>query len=374
MASKAKKTEKKEENFEDSIFAKLIEEQRVVSVQEEFTNDVVVLFCGAKKSGKTSLIDRFINPNKEVQDVPKPTVALDYKYARYASDTSTSKVLAHIYDLGGDENFEEFVKIPVSPGATGNIVLCITVDISEPHSVIPSLEKWLRLLRAHVTTSLQALAQESQNGAKRVQEIQARTMAPWEKHQDRVGVLPFPVPLVIFATKCDVFLSEVDPEKRKGLCNALRYFAHAHGASLVFSSKQDKSSMNAVRALLRQLLFGVTAKQGIPEQLDSSKPLCVVSGNDCLQSIGAPQGRNCSEESWRSLAAQLFPDTNASAHKGGKRNESDTLSEELPKFPESSIDGMVEQRNEELQQYRRQVERNQRLASEGLDTNKMGVY
>jgi dynein light intermediate chain 2 len=374
MASKPKKVDKKEENFEDSIFAKLVEEQRKLSVEEEFTNDVAVLFCGSKKSGKTSLIDRFINPNKEEKDVPKPTVALDYKFARYASDTSTSKVLAHLYDLGGDDNFEEFVKIPMSPEACGNLVLGITVDISEPHSVIPALEKWLRLLRVQVGNSLQALAKESQNGAKRVQEQQARIMATWEEHPDKASVLPFPVPLVIFATKCDVFLSTVDPEKCKGLCRALRYFAHAHGASLVFSSIKDKPSMNNVRALLRQLLFGVTAKQGIPEQLDPSKPLCIVSGKDNLHAIGAPQGRNSGEDAWRDLAAQLFPDASASAHKGGKRSESDQVSEELPKFAESSIDGMVEQRIEELQQYRRQVERNLRLASEGLDTNKMGVY
>eukprot|EP00434_Breviolum_minutum_P023170 symbB.v1.2.020440.t3/scaffold1722.1/size104679/1 len=47
--------------------------------------------------------------------------------------------------------------------------------------------------------------------------------------------------------------------------------------------------------------------------------------------------------------------------------------EELFKYPESSIDGMVEQRSEELQQYRRQVQRNQRLASEGIEGNKVAA-
>merc|ERR1719198_862549 len=133
--------------------------------------------------------------------------------------------------------------------------------------------------------------------------------------------------------------------------------------------------MNSVRAVLRQLLFGVTSKKDIPEQLDSGKPICVIAGKDSLHSIGVPQGREGQgDAAWRELAAQLFPDTNPSASKGGKRSETEQVGEELLRFGESSIDGMVEQRVEELQQYRRQVERNQRLASEGLDGKQMGVF
>lgn len=363
---------KKEEGFEESIFAKLVEEQQKLSTEEEFANDIVLLVCGMKKTGKTSLIDRFNNATKDEKDVPKPTVALDYKYARFALENSTSKVLAHIYDLGGDENVEEMVKIPMSPAASGNMVLAITVDLSEPHSTIPSLERWLKILRERVTQSLQALAKESANGQKRVSECQATRMATWEEHPDKASLLPFPVPLVIFATKYDVLLSDVDPEKRKGLCKALRYFAHAHGATLVFTSIKDKASLNTMRNVLRQMLFGVAPKGGIAEQLDPSKPICVLAGKDNLQSIGAPQGTDGGEQSWRNLAAHLFPDANPSA-KGGKRSEADQVGEELPKYSESGIDGMVEQRLEELQQYRRQVERNQRLASESLES-KVGVF
>lgn len=82
---------------------------------------MTILFCGAKRSGKTSLIDRFVNPAKDDKDVPKPTVALDYKFARYdpasANATSTAKMLAHIYDLGGEECNDSLSGIPVSPAA-----------------------------------------------------------------------------------------------------------------------------------------------------------------------------------------------------------------------------------------------------------------
>merc|ERR1719163_2267848 len=124
--TKTKKKDNKEDNFEDAIISRLTDEQRQLTAEDEFATDVVLLFCGMKKSGKTAIIDRFINPTKE--DMPKPTVALDYKFARYASDTSTSKVLAHIYDLGGDYNMDELVKMPLCAGTCGNIVLGLTVD------------------------------------------------------------------------------------------------------------------------------------------------------------------------------------------------------------------------------------------------------
>lgn len=61
-----------------------------------------------------------------------------------------------------------------------------------------------------------------------------------------------------------------------------------------------------------------------------------------------------------------------SRSKETKKSDSVQVAEDLPSYSESSVDAMVEQRLGELQQYRRQVERNQRLASEGI-TSKDGV-
>jgi len=379
--SKKKKDAAPAKEEEPSILSLLIEEHQQKPVEEELANDVSVLFCGMKKSGQTSLIDRFINPLKEEKDQPKPTVALDYKFARYASETSTSKVLAHIYDLGGgDEGSEALVAIATSSVVTfaGNFVVALCVDLSEPHLVVPSLEKWLALLRAQAERIIASIAQDSKGGAKRAEQLKMKRLEAYEEHPDKAQVKPFPFPLVIFGTKCDVFLADVDPEKRKGLCRALRYFSHINGAHLVLTSLKDKTAMNTVRSILRQLLFGIAAKGGIPEQLDSSKPISISAGKDSLQNIGTPQGGKTGEQAWRDMAASLFPDTSQSSspQKGGagKRTDSDQVAEELQKHPESSVDGMVEQRIEELQVYRRQVERNQRLASEGLDGNKVGVF
>lgn len=371
--ARSRDRKKAEDDFEESILTKLVNEHQQKSAEEEFANDIAVLFCGMKKSGKTSLIDRFIKPDKDEKDQPKPTVALDYKFARYASETSTSKVLAHIYDLGGDENFEDLIRIAASKTQIGNIVLAVTLDMSEPQFVVPSLEKWLNLLHQQVESALQSLAQESQLGAKRVEALLKSRREAWEEHPDNAQVRPFPVPLVIFCTKCDVLLSETDPEKRKHLCKGLRFFAHTNGASLMFTSLRDKSTMNAMRSILRLLLFGVTPKGGVPEQTDPSKPVSVLAGKDNLQSIGLPTSMRDNWKAFKEQASQMFPEAAAGQRGAAKKSEIDQVAEELLRFGESSIDGMVEQRQEELVQYRRQVERNQRLASEGVDGVK-GVF
>lgn len=365
-ASRAKRKDGKgDEDFEHSILARLTKEYEQHAFSEESANDVAILFCGSKKSGKTSLVDRFINPTKDEKDIPKPTVALDYKFARYAAEGSTSKTLAHIYDLGGDDNNDELVAIPVSPATVSNLVLALIVDLSEPWTVLPTLDKWLPLLRQQSVKALQSLASESDAGARRVEASQARRQELFAAHPDASALNIFPVQLVIFGAKWDAFATGYDPEKRKVLCMALRHFAHVNGASLLFSSVGDKTAMNNVRGLLRQLLFGATVKGGLPEQLDAAKPLCTLAGRDSLLAIGAPLGGSSNEQAWRQMVNQLFHDPTLMS-KDGKKSESAQVSEELLKFPESSIDGMVEQRLEELVQYRRQVERNQRLASEGI--------
>lgn len=360
-AKPKKKEVSQKDELEASILGRLTEELNRNAAVDEFSNDVTVLFCGMKKCGKTSLVDRFINPNKDDKDQPKPTVSLDYKFARYAAENSTSKVLAHIYDLGGDEGNDDLVAIPVSASTVGNLVLAVTLDLSDAHHVVPVLEKWLNLLRTQVNKSLAAFAKDSACAHARAQAVQQARRDLYAESPDAGHVRPFPVPLVIFGTKWDC-LNDTDPEKRKGLCRALRHFAHTNGASLVFTSLKEKSSMNNARGVLRQLLFGVAAKGGLAEQLDSAKPICVAAGKDSFQGIGASQ----TDHAWREKVESLFPDPTP-AMKGPKKSEADQISDDMQKFPEASVDGMVEQRAEELNQYRRQVERAQRLAGEGVE-------
>lgn len=364
---------RKEEPEKVSILARL-EEERLQSLDEEDPNtDVTVFFCGMKKCGKTSLIDRFINPSKDDKDDPKPTVALDYKFARYASETSSTKILADIYDLC--EGMESLISIPMSPMTIGRLTVVVTVDLSEPSNALQALIKWLKLIRAQAMKSLDLWSKESAGAARRAEAKQNKAKEFYQNHPDKLQIKPLPVPLVIIGTKWDLFVAEADNEKRRSFTRALRYFAHVNGASLVFSSTKEKAASTVVRSVLRQLLFNVPLRNGI-EQFDIAKPLCVLAGKDTLQSIGSPLGGGdkdrVSDQAWLDLINQLYP-LSPGERSTKLQNDCLAVGEELLGYAEPAIDGMVEQRREELQLYRRQAERNQRLASEGFDSAKLSA-
>lgn len=358
-----------------SIWGQMVAEAKTKKDEGPDQGDVVALFCGKKRSGKTSLVERFINPQKEASDQPRSTVALDYKYARYASDASSSKSLAHIYDLGGDESqFGDLVAVVVTPETVEQLVLVITLDLSEPWSVLSSLQHWLEMLKSHVEKCLDILATSSGGqGASRVQALRSSRKEAFEGHPDAALVRPLPVPLVIIGTKWDVFVSESDAEKRKWLCRALRYHAHLNGAHLVCTSTVEKQSLKAMQNTLRGLFFGGGSRGSGGEQFDhSSKPIHIPVARDSFEQIGhAGSSGRTGEADWAALVEEVFP-KHLGEQKGASNSGGDlrAVNEEISKFVEAAIDGMVEQKNEELAQYRRQAERNVRLASEGIDAKK----
>lgn len=357
---------------QESILQKLQDEHAAKMLEETEAGDVCVIFCGRKKSGKTSLIDRFVNPNKDANEVPKSTVSLDYKFARYATETASSKTIAHIYDFGGledadSEQAKEMLKVPITADTISNMVLCITVDLSEPNSVVPLLLAWMESLKAQVENALNA-ASTTPAGVNKVRELREKFAAKYAEHADKERIQAMPIPMAIFATKWDHFEANVDPEKRKQLCKALRFFAHINGASLVCTNLKDKNAMTSMRNLLRLLLFGVAAKGSNIEQLEHNKPLYIPAGLDSITSIGNPQGSGvCTSNAWKTSIETSFPYTTIGGLQKASKGEVEALGEDLEKYPEAAVDGMVEQKIEELNQYRRQAERNQRLASEGID-------
>eukprot|EP00397_Hematodinium_sp_SG-2012_P054027 GEMP01064880.1.p1 GENE.GEMP01064880.1~~GEMP01064880.1.p1 ORF type:complete len:348 (+),score=87.82 GEMP01064880.1:58-1101(+) len=290
-------------------------------------SDVMVVFVGRKGCGKSTLIDRFINHRRGDKEFPKPTLALDFKFARFQADGATTKTLASIFDFA-DAGDDDASMLKILPQSFLRCVCCICVDLSAPATVIPSLRKWLHKLRSWAKPSKEkdlALAE----------------------HVDLASLDLFPYPLVIFATKWDLFVQNEDAEKRKRMVKALRYFALISGAHLLCTSVADRTSFSTVRSLLRKLLFGMPTK--IADQTNINKPIMVNMGSDTLEQIGGPTSPDILERQ----GAQDFGEKTAAA-------SSALSSEDLKKFPERTVDEVVEQREEDLAFYRQQREHSRR--------------
>lgn len=73
---------------------------------------------------------------------------------------------------------------------------------------------------------------------------------------------------------------------QKILCSTLRFIAHIHGASLIFTSNRDESSILRFKQLINHHAFRTHAPKFVA--LDHSKPLFVIAGQDSLVGIGSP--------------------------------------------------------------------------------------
>ena len=59
-----------------------------------------VILVGNKQVGKSTLVSRFLNPEKD-DGPPKPSVALEYTFGRRSGAQGDVKDVAHIWELGG---------------------------------------------------------------------------------------------------------------------------------------------------------------------------------------------------------------------------------------------------------------------------------
>ena len=184
--------------------------------------NIITLVVGKKRAGKTSLIDRFINPNKE-DAAPKPTVSLDYRFVRHQADVSGKKSIGHIYDCcnedlvdvvlsshpaakaaaqqqqqQGEDGAAAAAQPPQKRSAqqTGTLAV-VVLDGSDPHSMLSSLLHWTSQIRARVGRSSRP------------------DLGDLEQFPDRSELKPFPVPLLVVIAKYDLMVARLDAEVRK---------------------------------------------------------------------------------------------------------------------------------------------------------------
>ena len=106
------------------------------------------------------------------------------------------------------------------------------VDLSEPYELWFTLETIMSSLHTHVHHSLKSQEAKDQN----LQETLMQTLNKDRvdsDHPDLEATEPFPLPIVILGGKYDLF-QNMEPEKKKIVCKALRFFCHFYGATLQF--------------------------------------------------------------------------------------------------------------------------------------------
>jgi len=340
------------------IFALAIKERDGRGKEKVADEERSILIAGSKEGGKSSIILRFLD---RLQDVPKPTMALEYTFARKPHTNNVGKDIVHLWELGGGTFLTKMVDSVINASTLRQLSCVIVVDLSKPRELWHTLFSVLDDIKARIERILSDLLAKDSSLP---QYLRKKAIARiGEDHPDKDVLDPLPVPLVILGTKYDLF-QDIAPEHRKLICKTLRFVAHMNGASLHFTSDKDEPLVKNCKALMNHLAF----KSGTIRSncLDHDKPLLVAAGHDFLEKIGAPtmaadvgkvSARN-PLDLWRAAYEQFFPqDTEAR-----QRDLTDPAAD--AQYAEAAVDDMRAQKNDVLERYRKQAERRARQLAE----------
>ena len=261
----------------DDLWTKI--ENEPVEIDADQT-ETTVLFVGDSGSGKTSLINSFLKASSTKQ--PKPTFALDYSFARkkVASSFSSSggKSVAHVWELGGDINEPGLLDVPISVQNLKSLSIVVCCDLSEPHNVLKSIRKWIKIVREVLAKRFSAY--ESVIGGKF--EVDNSRKGQFEGHCDKRILSLFKIPLYVIANKYDIFRDTGSVERRSTI-QILRFVSHYYGATFMCASSVDSSLRDNFKNFINTVCFKLPQKQSC--ETNHEKAVYVFAGKDSFENI-----------------------------------------------------------------------------------------
>lgn len=331
----------------DNIWDLAVEQSRKNEKGSKQAKDSVVLIMGNKKAGKTSISYRFV----ERTENPKPSIALEYLFGRRSRGIDMDKEICHIWELGGGTLFTELLEVPITAENASTLSVILVLDLSVPEELWFTLETLLQAVKKRIDI-VASISKDST--LKKVLGEHPRYEIT-ANHEDKDIIDPFPVPLLIFGSKYDIF-QDFDPEKKKIISKTLRFIAHVHAANLLFISNRSENLVNKGRVAISNMVFGSAASK-MPS-FDYNKPIYVPFGSDSIQSIGTlsssssmlGESHSGSLESWKRAFVSHFPQivaTSAIPDDPGKD----------PHFKEKDIDMMKAEKDKELEEYKKNQQR-----------------
>uniref|UniRef100_A0A1A8N4Q0 Cytoplasmic dynein 2 light intermediate chain 1 n=2 Tax=Nothobranchius rachovii TaxID=451742 RepID=A0A1A8N4Q0_9TELE len=307
-----------------------------------------VFLMGSKAGGKTSILLRCLDRDEP----PKPTLALEYTFGRRARGHNTLKDVAHLWELGGGTSLSDLIQIPITPAALRFLSVILILDLSKPNTLWGTMEKLLHAAQAHLE-KMSSQAQKSKSGAKYQNPVHSTARVLPKDYPDRELISPFPVPLLIVGSKYDLF-QEFHSDKKKAISKTLRFVAHYYAASLVFTSIKSESLMSKTKSFFSHLAFGL--EKGKTMCCDPGKPTIIPAGSDSFSQIGSPPLTDVDimslhaknpKDLWKKVFERVFPNESASEQRELKDPAKD------PQYSEPQIDAMRAQKDQELEQYKR---------------------
>jgi len=105
--------------------------------------------------GKSSLVSDFLNPTKD--EKIKPTVALEYTFARRSNSKTGAKDIAHIWELAGNIHNSALVRVPMGRNQISKLCTVIVLDFASPQNIVSSFFRWFTIVQQELRTCVETL-------------------------------------------------------------------------------------------------------------------------------------------------------------------------------------------------------------------------
>ncbi|XP_050525012.1 cytoplasmic dynein 2 light intermediate chain 1 isoform X2 [Daktulosphaira vitifoliae] len=226
------------------------------------TTERTLLVLGNKNAGKTTLIHRFFDKSEK----PKPTKGLEYTFAR-RSGKSLTKDICHVWELGGDLVFKTLISAIVGKNQHHNLSVVLVLDLSRPEALWNVMEILLKEVKTLIYCS---------NEDEKLNNVHDKNL------EDKQNNTSFPIPLIIVGSKYDVY-QNLEPAKKRIICQSMRYVAHTNRASLLFYSTNDATLVKKAKEVMSHYGFGTSLSKTCV--YDINKPLFILAGYDTFDAI-----------------------------------------------------------------------------------------
>ncbi|CAH8493293.1 unnamed protein product [Heterobilharzia americana] len=299
-----------------SVWDIAVQQNKAKPVQ--YNTENTIIFAGNKESGKSSIINQFL----EKDETPKATLALDYTFGRKGAGNHLTRAVSHIWELGGGLKLSDLIDVLITPNNILNLHLILAIDLSKPTELWDTVDTLLKSASIRIDQILKRLRQRNITHIQNTlnENLQKRISST---HPDVQLLKPFPLSLTFLGTKYDLFMA-LNTEQQDLICKTLRFLSHYYGASVYFSSIKEGELLKKTKAMLNHIAFGGRGTCSV--QIDTGKPLAIPVGVDSFSNIGTPPntdmeiGRLIAKsplEMWKNVFCSKFPQKYTPTSLGG---------------------------------------------------------
>ncbi|KAK0424293.1 hypothetical protein QR680_008596 [Steinernema hermaphroditum] len=283
---------------EERIWTRILSE---VSSRCGNTQQGSVIVLGNSHTGKSSLISRIEKKEPVGKDAALEyhylTIQADYRDASYAYQLGgaglgpSDSVNLPLWIMDGDEAFAPLLKFALSPSLSRSVIM-ICASLSDPTDILPSLNRWARVIKEAVKSHYDDAIKKEAN------DMQVRFwqeyVEPLESsmHTDKHGGMddPMLVPLedgiladnlgasvIVVLTKSDAQADMIEEDIDR-IQYHVRKFCLRHGAALVYTSAKDEKNTQLLNKYIAHRACGLPFIN--PAQLVEKDSIFIPAGWD----------------------------------------------------------------------------------------------